>query len=83
MRRAASRLAHDDDEQSLPAPAAARAAGCRVEQHAHRDEEQHREGVAQRQGVLAGAVAEGDSLSIMPAKKAPSANDTPNSAAAP
>ena len=40
-----------------PAPAA-RAAGRRVEQHADRDEEQHREGVAQRQRLLGRLLAE-------------------------
>ena len=55
----------------------------RIEQHADRDEEQHGEGVAQRQRSSAARWLSSDSLRIMPAKKAPSANDTPNSFAAP
>ena len=55
----------------------------RVEQHADRDEEQHGEGVAQRQRSCAARWLSSDSLRIMPAKKAPSANETPNSVAAP
>ena len=52
----------------------------RVEQHADGDEEQHRKRVAQRQRLLAPRCwLSSDSLRIMPAKNAPSANETPNS----
>ena len=55
----------------------------RVEQHADRDEEQHGEGVAQREAIPCAACwLNRDSLKIMPAKKAPSASDTPNSSEA-
>ena len=59
------------------------ASGCSIttrgiEQHADRDEEQHGEGIAQRQGFLGGALDKGEPARIMPAKKAPSAMETPN-----
>ena len=53
-----NRLADDDDEEGREdRPGVVEQAG-RVEQHADRDEEQHREGVAQRQRFLGRAVAE-------------------------
>ena len=55
----------------------------RVEQHADRDEEEHRERVLQRQRSSAARWLNSDSLITMPAKKAPSANETPKSAAEP
>jgi len=52
------RLADDDDEADRDhGPEVAEDDG-RIEQHADRDEEQHREGVAQRQGFLGGAMAQ-------------------------
>ena len=54
MSEGRDRLADDDDQHASPSTAS----GCaqqdrRVEQHADRDEEQHREGVAQRQRLVA------------------------------
>ena len=46
-------------------------------EHADRHEEQHGEGVAQRQGIGRGLVAQVDSPTTAPARKAPSANETP------
>ena len=54
-----------------------------IEQHADRDEEQHGKGVLQRQGLGRRLVAEAESPSTTPAKKAPSANETPNTCAEP
>ena len=66
-----------------PAPPGLAHQDRRIEQHADRDEEQHREGILQRQRSAAAWWLRSDSLSTTPAKKAPSANETPKTCAEP
>ncbi len=55
----------------------------RVKQHADGDEEQHREGVAQRQGVMGGAVAELGFVKHHAGKEGAEGKETSNSSTAP
>ena len=77
------RLADQDDEHGGEQRQRRLEHDARIEQHADRDEEQHGEGVAQRQATRSPPAGDSrDSLSIMPAKKAPSASEMPNRSAA-
>ena len=77
------RLGDQDDEHGGQQRQRRLQHDARIEQHADRDEEQHGEGVAQRQRLGGGLLAQAATRSsIMPAKKAPSASEMPNSSAA-